>query len=159
MQITRVNRAENEAQELQPRGLGSETDTEIVTESAEIAEISRLNQASRSAVRARMEAVAELRERYGDRPIPERVWRANGLGHSRNTNGGKRGYARRERVLAAARALHQAGLAFTFRELAMAVGDEAPGGAARVRNVVAELVRLRQWPAGIAGVRNRQTGG
>jgi hypothetical protein len=105
----------------------------------------------RQAIEARRAALAELLEEYGDRPIPDRVFRARGLARPRE-RAGRRTIARREAVLAAIERFRVAGLPVNCRELAAELGDHSPGAGKRVYATVKELIRAGRVKAGTAGV-------
>jgi hypothetical protein len=130
-----------------------------VDETAFLAEISRRNEEAtgRRVMAVRRAALDQLREEYGDAPIPERVARARGVGRPRYTES-RRSHARREAVRAAAVELAKSGLEFTFADLARAIGDHTAAGPKRVRHAVTQLVRARRWPEGVA-LGRREIGG
>jgi hypothetical protein len=146
---TGIARGKEEAHGLHPAGLGNlGNSTAILADCHDFAEATRREHeaAVRETVATRRTALERLREQYGDAPIPERVARAHGLARARSDSGGRRARAQRERVLAVARALTTDGVAFTFADLAIALGDQGPGGARRIRHAVAQLVRSQRWP-------------
>jgi hypothetical protein len=130
----------------------------IVDDSAFFAEVSSRNQEARErrAGQIRRAALDQLEAEFGDAPITERMARARGCGRPRYRES-RRTIARREAVLGAAVEFTRLGREFSFRDLALAIGDQSTAGPQRVRHAVNQLVRARRWPDGLGPV--RQIGG
>jgi hypothetical protein len=165
-----IDRQKEEAQGLHPRGLGSEpNDASIVADLGGASDrgsaLPVFTPPQPSPLQgegewvSRRSELARLRAEYGDRPIPERVYRARGLTQVRSDHRGRKDRVRRGRVLAAMRALVELGGPFGVSDLAHAVGDIGPGGAKRVRHVVAQLLHWGRVPPDLAAAWRERGGG